>query len=180
MVFYLSLNKIILAVQILVSKEGNIIAKSKIFIALVIVLSLVVCSCSLMAQGRKNAEVGLGAAGVTYWEDSWTVLGGVIGFGYNAIIGFELGGIISIGEGGGVILSANLVMSPFNLQRVMPYAIGGVWTAAPEGSGWNIGGGLKIKLNENLAIRAEYRRLVLFEESEVGATSISGGLSLFF
>ena len=142
-----------------------------------------VCSGNLLAQGQKNTEFSLGVAAVTFWEDG-TPAGGVISLGYHGTkgvdIGIELGGIIVLGEGGGAILSANLVVSPFNLQGVIPYAIGGVWMGIPEASGWNIGGGLKIKLNENLAIRAEYRRWVLFEVSGVGATSISCGLSLFF
>ena len=180
LLFYLSLNKIILAVQILVSKEGNIIVKGKIFITLVIVFSLVVCSGNLLAQERKSREFSLGAAvssGIREGSDAHFVFS----IGYHATIGFELGGLIVTGEGVGVILSANLAVSPFYLQRVIPYAIGGLWTVLlGEISGWNIGGGLKIKLKENMAIRIELRRWVPFGQSEGGAASISFGLSWFF
>jgi opacity protein-like surface antigen len=150
---------------------------------LALVFSLVVCSGNLLAQGRKNKEFSLGIAGVTFSEDG-TPVGGVISLGYHGTkgvdIGIELGGLIVLSEGGGVILSANLVLSFSNLKGPIYYAIGGVWTTTSGGTGWNIGGGLKIKLNENMAIRAEYRHLVLFEDPDIGAASISGGLSLFF
>ena len=151
---------------------------SKKFISLFLIFSLVVCSGNLLAQERKNAEFSLGGAISGGIQEGSAVLG-VFSIGYYATIGFELGGHIVIGEGGGAILSANLVVSSFNRQGVIPYAIGGVWTLTSEGTGWNIGGGLKIKLNENLAIRAEYRRWVPFGESEGGAYSISCGLSFF-
>ena len=147
------------------------------------VLFLVVCSGNLLAQERKNTEFSLGIASFTFSEDG-TPAGGVISLGYHGTkgvgIGIELGGIIVLSEGAGVILSANLVLSFSNLQEPIFYAIGGVWTTTSGGIGWNIGGGLKIKLNENMAIRAEYRRWVLFEDYDVGAASISCGLSLFF
>jgi hypothetical protein len=161
----------------LVSKEGNIIVKSKIFIALAIVFSLVVCSGNLLAQERKSGEFSLGGAVSSGIREGPAFLG-VFSIGYYATIGFEFGGLFAIGGGG--IFSANFVLSASNHQEPIYYAIGGLWTTISGGTGWNIGGGLKIKLNENMAIRAEYRRWVPFGESEGGAYSLSCGLSLFF
>ncbi|MHA2315461.1 MAG: hypothetical protein ACXACF_09325 [Candidatus Hermodarchaeia archaeon] len=131
-----------------------------------------------MAQERKKAEFSLGAA-LSEGIQEGSAVAGVFSIGHYETIGFELGGLIVIGEGVRAILSANFVVSPFYLQRVIPYAIGGVWSAIPEASGWNIGGGLKIKLNENLAVRIEYRRWVPFGGSDDFAYYISCGLSLF-
>ena len=63
---------------------------------------------------------------------------------------------------------------------VVPYAAGGLWTTSGGGVGWNIGGGLKMKLTETLAIRAVYRRFASFEEFDWGVNVISFGLSIFF
>jgi len=155
--------------------------KGKKFIILGIVFSLVVCSGDLLAKERKNFEFNLSAVGVTIEDEGlWIVPGGKVSLAYYPMkeVGIELGGIIVIP--GGVFFSGNVVVSPFNLQRIIPYATGGLWTTTAGGFGWNIGCGLKIKLIENLAIRAEYRRWAAFEEFEWGLNFISFGLSYFF
>ncbi|NIM58854.1 MAG: hypothetical protein GTO16_07930 [Candidatus Aminicenantes bacterium] len=153
-------------------------------LALVIVLSLVFCCNNLFAKERKNFEFNLSAAGVTLEDEGlWIIPGGVVSLGYYPMkeVGIELGGIIIISEGAGALFSGNVVLSPPNLERFIPYAIGGVWTTTSGGFGWNIGGGLKIKLlNEGMAIRAEYRRWAVFEEFDWGVNFISCGLSFFF
>ena len=150
---------------------------SKIFIPLVIVFSLVVCSGGLLAQEQKSGELSLGGAVFPGEEFALT---GMISLGFHKTgrlgVGVELGGIIA----GGGVLSANLVLSSFDLERVILYATGGVWINTVGETGWNIGGGLKLKLNENLAIRAEYRSWLPSEEyDEYSAGSILCGLSLF-
>jgi len=158
-------------------------AKCKKIIALVIVFFFMACSGNLLAQKRKGGELSLSAVGVTVEElGLWIIPGGMIGLGINTTkaVGVELDGIIVISEGAGALMSGNVVVSPFNLKEAIPYAIGGIWTTTAGGFGWNLGGGLKIKLNENLAIRAEYRRWAVFEEFRWCVNFILCGLSLFF
>jgi len=147
---------------------------SKIFIPLVIVFSLVVCSGGLLAQEQKSGELSLGGAVFPREEFALT---GMISLGFHTTgrlgVGIELGAILA----GGGVLSANLVLSSFDLERVILYATGGVWLNEHGETGLNIGGGLKLKLSENLAIRAEYRSSL--HEDEGGAGFIYGGLSLF-
>ena len=155
----------------------------KKFISLAIFFSLVVCSGDLLPQERKRSEFSLRAVGVTVeGEGLWIVPGGVVSLGFYQIkeVGIELGGIIIIDEGIAALITGNVIVSPFNLQRTIPYVTGGLWTTTAGGFGWNVGGGLKIKLTETLAIRAEYRRWAVFEEFDWGVNFISCGLSYFF
>lgn len=69
-------------------------------------------------------------------------------------------------------------MCPFNL-RYSPYATGGLWTTTFGGVGWNIGGGFKIKLNEDLAVRAEFKHWTNLD-FDWGVNLISFGITLFF
>ena len=154
----------------------------KIF-ALVIFCSLVVCSGDLLAQERKKSEFNLSAVGVTIEDEGlWIIPGGVVSFGYYPMreVGLEIGAIVIISEGAWALFTGNVILSSFNLQRIIPYVTGGLWTTTAGGFGWNIGGGLKIKLTERLAIRAEYRRWAVFEEFDWGVNFISCGLSYFY
>jgi hypothetical protein len=144
---------------------------------LAVVFCLVVCSGNLLAQERKSGEFSLGGAISGGIREGPAFLG-VFSIGYYDTIGFEFGGLFVPSAGG--ILSANFVLSASNHKEPIYYVIGGVWTITSDGTGWNIGGGLKMKLNEKLAIRIEYRRWVPFGESEGGGYSLSCGLSLFF
>jgi len=157
-------------------------AKYKKFIALLIVFFLVACSSNLLAQKRKNGELSLCAVAIVNHYGFWIIPGGMISLGINTTktVGVELDGIIVISEESGALISANIVLSPFNLKELIPYTIGGIWTTTYGGFGWNFGGGIKIKLSENLAIRAEYKYWANFEEYEWGINFISCGLSLFF
>jgi hypothetical protein len=155
----------------------------KKFFALTIVLSFGICSGDLLARERKNFEFNLSAVGVTIEDEGlWIIPGGVVSLGYYPLkkIGLELGGIIIISEGAGALITGNVVICPFNLERVIPYATGGLWTTTSGGFGWNIGGGLKIMIFDKLAIRAEYRRWAVFEEFDWGVNFISCGLSIYF
>jgi opacity protein-like surface antigen len=54
-----------------------------------------------------------------------------------------------------------------------------LWTTTYGGFGFDVGGGVKIKLSERFAIRAEYRRYFIGDD-DLGLNVILGGISVFF
>ncbi len=144
-------------------------------IALFFVFSLIVLSGNLTAQERKRGEISFGG-GLFFSEGNSSPFGAAsLGY-YFKLIGVEVNGAII--EGGGV-LGGNLVVGLFDNQGLIPYATGGIWTTTYGGFGFNVGGGIKIKLSEVLAIRAEYRRYIV-SETDWGVNAVIGGISLFF
>jgi len=147
--------------------------------ALITVFFFAACFGNLLAQEQKNLELTLGAAGtVAEGMGLWILPGGAISLGFHTTkgIGVEIGGIILAG---GAFVSGNAVLSPLNLERVIPYTTGGLWTTTAGGLGWNAGGGIKLKLNRTIGIRIEYRRWGIFDEYGWGGNLILFGLSFF-
>lgn len=147
----------------------------KKFISLLLVFFVLVLSGNLFAEARKKGEFSL-AGGLFFSEGASSPFGAAsLGY-YFKWVGAEVNGAIL--EGGGVI-GGNLVVGDFANPRLIPYATGGIWTTTDGGFGFNAGGGIKIKLSEVLAIRAEYRRYFI-GDSDWGVNAIIGGISLFF
>lgn len=147
----------------------------KKFIALFLVFSILALSGNLFAEARKKVEICF--AGGLFFSEGISAPFGAVSLGYySKLIGAEVNGAII--EGGAVI-GGNLVVGLFDNQRLIPYATGGIWTTTDGGFGFNVGGGIKIKLSEVFAIRAEYRRYFV-GESDWGVNAIIGGISLFF
>lgn len=152
-------------------------------IVLLIALAFVASGGDLWAQEGKKWEFSLSAAGVSASSEVLRVIpGGVFSCTYypTKVIGVEFGTLVVISDSAFALLTGGVIVSLPNLQRVIPYVAGGVWTTTFGGIGWNIGGGLKIRATETLALRFEYRRWALFEELEYGANFFSGGISIFF
>ncbi len=134
---------------------------------------LLIWSGNLNAQERKKAEICL-AGGAFLSEDTSTAfVAASIGYKFK-FIGAEVNGEIFREA---IVLGTNLLLGPFHL-RIIPYATGGIWTTTWGGIGLNVGGGIKIKLSDTFAVRAEFRRY--FVESDWGINTIIGGISLFF
>ena len=132
-------------------------------------------SGSLFAETRKKGEISL-AGGLFFSEGNSSPFGAAsLGY-YFKWIGAEVNGAIV--EGGGVI-GVNLVVGDFDNRRLIPYATGGIWTTTYGGFGFNVGGGIKIKISEVFAIRVEYRRYIV-SETDWGLNAVIGGISLFF
>ena len=151
----------------------------KKFIVLFLVFSLFSLSGNLMAQNRKKGEISLG--GGFFFVDGGSSAFGAVSLGYySTFIGVELNGAILEG---GALIGGNLSVGPFAMRIAMrsfiPYATGGIWTTTSGGIGFDIGGGIKIKLSEVFALRTEYRRYI-FGESDWGMNAIIGGISWFF
>lgn len=147
----------------------------KKFIAFFLVFSVFTLSGNLFAEARKKGEICFGG-GLFFSEgNSAAFVAASLGY-YSKLIGGEVNGAII--EGGAVI-GGNVVVGLFDNQRLIPYATGGIWTTTAGSFGYNIGGGIKMKLSEVFAIRAEYRRY-FFGESDWGVNTIIGGISLFF
>lgn len=146
----------------------------KKIIMLFFVLSLVVLSANLMAQERKKGEISFGG-GVVFEEGNSSPFGVVSLGSASKFIGAEVNaGYIE----GVVVIGGNLLVGKFESKNLVPYVTGGVWTTTFGGFGFNVGGGLKIKLSEVFAIRAEYRRY--FTGEDWGLNALIGGISLFF
>jgi opacity protein-like surface antigen len=159
------------------------ISKGRKFTVLIFVLVMLAFSGNLLAQEKNSKEISLSAVGAANFGEFRFIEGPMITIGYNTTkgIGFEAGGIIVFGETVGALLSGNIVVSPFNIRKIVPYATGGLWTSHSfAGVGWNAGGGIKLLLSDKLAIRAEYRRWSSFEEFSFGVNTFSGGLSYIF
>ncbi len=147
----------------------------KKIIVLFLVYSILALSGNLFAETRKKGEFSL-AGGLIFSEGYSSPFGGAsLGY-YFKWIGAEVNGVVI--EGGGII-GGNLVVGLFDNQRLIPYATGGIWTTTYGGFGFNVGGGIKIKLSEVFAIRAEYRRYIV-GESDWGVNAVIGGISFFF
>jgi hypothetical protein len=147
----------------------------KKFMALFLVFSVLILSGNLFAEARKKGEICFG--GGLFFSEGNSAAFGAASFGYySKLIGGEVNGAILEG---GMVIGGNLVVGLFDNQSLIPYATGGIWTTTAGGSGYNIGGGIKMKLSEVFAIRAEYRRY-FFGDSDWGVNTIIGGISLFF
>jgi len=145
------------------------------FMILFLVFSVWAISGSLFADARKKAEISL-AGGAFISEGNSSSFGAAsLGY-YFKWVGAELNGAVL--EGGGII-GCNLVIGIFNSPRLIPYTTGGIWTTTYGGGGFDVGGGIKMKLSEALAIRAEYRRYIV-SDTGWGVSAVIGGLSLFF
>ena len=150
-------------------------SKGKNFVALFLIFSFVILPGNLMAQEMKTGEICLG--GSLFFFEGDTALFGMICVGGNyKVVGFDLRGYITEG---GAIIAGNLKLGLFDSQRSVPYATGGVWTTTGGGFGFNIGGGLGLRLTEVFAIRVEYRRWFV-GEIDWGLNTISAGISWFF
>lgn len=77
-----------------------------------------------------------------------------------------------------MIIGGNILVGTFESKNLMPYLTAGIWTTTGGGFGYNVGGGVKIKLSEVFAIRAEYRRYFISEDW--GVNAMIGGISMFF
>jgi len=147
----------------------------KKIMVLFLVYSVVALSGSLFAETRKKAEISL--AGGSFISEGGSSAFGAASLGYYfKWIGAELNGAVL--EGGGII-GCNLVIGIFDSPRLIPYTTGGIWTTTYGGGGFDVGGGIKMKLSEAFAIRAEYRRYVT-SDTDWGVSAAIGGISLFF
>lgn len=147
----------------------------KKFIISLLVLSIFALSGDLIAQNRKKGEISFGG-GYFFVERESTAFGAVALGYYSTYIGAEVNGAILRG---GALIGGNLSIGPFAMERFIPYATGGVWTTTSGGFGFTFGGGVKMKLSEVVAIRAEYRRYI-FGDSNWGLNAIIGGISWIF
>lgn len=147
----------------------------KKFIGFFLLFSVLAISGNLFADARKKGEISFGGGLFLSEYDSLSFGAASLGY-YSKFIGGEVNGAIF--EGGAVI-GGNLIVGHFDNQRLIPFATGGIWTTAFGGLGYNIGGGIKMKLSEEFAIRAEYRRYFV-GDSDWGVNTIIGGISLFF
>jgi opacity protein-like surface antigen len=143
-------------------------------IVTLLLFSFLALSGDLIAQKRKKGEVSLG--GGVFFADGGSAFG-AISLGYlTPFVGLEMNGAIL--EGGGLI-GGNLSVGPFTSQVFIPYVTGGIWTTTEGGSGFNVGAGVRVKLTEAFALRAEYRRYI-FGESDWGLNAVIGAISYFF
>jgi hypothetical protein len=148
--------------------------KMKKLTVLFLVISLLAFAGNLSAQQGIKSELSLGG-GSFLGEGCSSYFGAAsLGF-YSKMIGAELSGAIL---GGGAVVDVNLSSGPFEWQHFIPYATSGIWTTTSGGFGFNVGGGIKIKLSDEVALRVEYRRYLL-QESDWGLDAIIGGISLF-
>lgn len=147
----------------------------KKFTVLLVVFSALVLSGNLFAEGERKREISFG--GGYFLSDCCSTSFGAASLGYySKLIGGELSGAVLEG---GAILGGNLVLGLFENQLVIPYTTMGIWTTVCGGLGYNVGGGIKIKLSETFAMRAEYRRYFV-GDTDWGIDTIIGGISLFF
>ena len=138
--------------------------------AFVFVLMLLTLSGELMAQEQPHGEVCL--AGILLGDMS----SGAISLGYySKFAGVEANGTVLED---GVVFGGNLLAGFFE-KGFTPYATGGIWVTTGGYIGFNLGGGLKIKITKRIAIRAEYRRY-FYSNIEWGVNVLAGGLSFSF
>ncbi len=147
----------------------------KKFTVLFLVFSILLLSGDIFAEARKKAEICF--AGGLFFSGGYSTAFGAASLGYYfKVIGVEVNGAIFKG---GTVLGGNLLLGPFDNQRFIPYATGGIWTTTDGGFGFNLGGGIKIKLSKVFAIRAEYRRYFV-GDTDWGVNTIIGGICFFF
>jgi hypothetical protein len=147
----------------------------KRIIIMYLVFSLFALLGDLGAQNKKRGEISLGG-GIFFADGGSSAFGAVsLGF-YEPFIGVELNGAILEG---GALIGGNLSVGPFAALRFIPYATGGIWTTTFGGVGFNVGGGIKLRLTEAFALRTEYRRYI-FGDSDWGVNALIGAISWFF
>lgn len=151
--------------------------KSSVCVFAILLLEL---SVNLGAHERKRAEICLAGGIFTTGSNGSGIIATSLGYNFKFVGAEVYGAIIEQGT----VLGANLLLGFFEYQPFIPYVIGGIWTIGgdntivAEGSGFNVGGGIKIKLMDAFAVRAEIRRY--FVESHWGVNTFTGGISLFF
>jgi hypothetical protein len=157
-------------------------ARAKKLAALVFVVSFLAISGNLWGQKTKVKEFSLGVVGVSNSGKYWFRHGAMISIGYNTIkgIGTEAGGIGSTRLSFGVLMYGNIVISPFQIPKFFPFATGGLWISPSKVTGWNVGFGLKLRVSESMALRAEFRRWMHFDSYEKSRNIILIGFSTFF
>ena len=147
----------------------------KKLIAMTLVFSIFALSGNLFADSRKKGEICF--AGGLFFSEGDSAPFGAASLGYYfKLIGAEISGAY---VEGGAVIGGNLVVGLFDSPGLIPYATGGVWAFTDGGFGFNAGGGIKIKLSEVFAIRAEYRHY-FSSDMDWGVNAIIGGISFFF
>lgn len=144
-------------------------------ISLFLVFFILVLSANLFADARKKGEISFGGGVFFSGGDSSAFGAASLGY-YSKLIGAEVNGALIMGGG---VIGGNLVLGLFDAEPLVPYATGGVWTTTYGGFGFDVGGGIKIRLSKVFAIRVEYRRY-FFDDGDWGVNTVIGGISLFF
>jgi len=132
---------------------------------------MIALSGNLKAQERKKGEVFLGGSLLL---NAGIPAGSVSLGGYSKFIGAELNEALLSNI---VIIGGNVVIGPFELKGI-PYATAGIWTTGYGRLRFNAGGGVKFKVSDDVALRAEYRRY--FFGDGWGVDTISAGISFLF
>lgn len=143
--------------------------------SLSLVFFILVLSANLFAEARQKGEFSLGG-GVFFAGHDGSAFGAASFGYYSKFIGAEVNGALIMGGG---IIGGNLVLGLFNAEPLIPYVTGGAWITTYGGFGFDVGGGIKIRLSKVFAIRVEYRRYLL-DEGDWGVNTLIGGISLFF
>ena len=99
------------------------------------------------------------------------------GLEISSVIELEDLKISSVIEPVDMVLSGNFILAPPTTYRFIPFATIGLGKCIHNVFFLNYGGGIKIKLKENLGFRIEYRHFQSYDASE-GA--ILGGISYYF
>ena len=149
-------------------------------IYLLLFLSILLLPWNSFAESKKRIEICVSGGFFISEGNSCAIAGASLGYNFRFIASEVFVGVIDRGT----VLGVNLLLGLFDNQLVIPYVSGGIWTIEGNntivagGSGFNVGGGIKIKFSEVFAIRTEFRRY--FVESHWGVNIIIGGVSLYF
>ncbi len=157
-------------------------ARGKKFAAFVFAVFFLMISGNLWAQKTKAKEFSLGVVGVSNGEKYRFRHGAMVSIGYNTTkgIGVEAGGIGSTRLSFGVLIYGNVVVSPFQIPKFFPFVTGGLWASPSEVTGWDVGCGLKLMVSKDMALRAEFRRWMRFDNYEENINIISICFSTIF
>ena len=129
---------------------------------------------SMAYQEKKtHGEASIGGIYLFGWDEHITLFTGTIGV-YGKSYGLEA----RITPSPGTLLFGGNLVGSIDAGKASLFVTGGVLTSFSGGLAFTLGGGVKAKIAENIALRAEY--LYWFIGDEGGINSIGGSVVFSF